>query len=388
MPSTLLAPPLAAATRTPSPVPALAARARRDLPSLTILRWWAAALVMALHLSNAGYLGGPVGASVRAVVRPGTVGVSMFFILSGFVLAWSAAPGQRASAFWLRRVARVYPLHLLTAVAALLLGALWVPALRPSGAPEALANLALMSAWRPQWWQALNPVSWTLTCEAFFYLLFPALAAGLSRLSDRRLRAWGLGAGFLVVALAVTDATMRTGWPLSTNPALRLPEFVVGVVAGMLVRRGAWYGPSTGVALVAAGVGYALAAQVPDGYRAACTVLGFGLLIPALACADLGPRGSLGSHPWLIWLGERSFALYLVHLLIIRSLDRLQLGDGRLGLTGGALVCAAVVASSVGLAALLHRTVELPAHRLIVGRARTRLNVGRGRRRLTVGAHA
>src|SRR3546814_8411120 len=64
----------------------------------------------------------------------------------------------------------------------------------------------------------------------------------------------------------------------------------------LLVRRGAWYGPSTGVALVAAGVGYALAAQVPDGYRAACTVLGFGLLIPALACADLGPRGSLGDR--------------------------------------------------------------------------------------------
>jgi peptidoglycan/LPS O-acetylase OafA/YrhL len=119
----------------------------------------------------------------------GTTGVSFFFVLSGFVLAWSARPSDTATGFWRRRIARVYPVHLATALTALLLGATALPDMWPTSGGQLAANLALIHSWWPAWWQTLHPVSWSLACEAFFYAIFPALNWYLRRASTRMLTA-------------------------------------------------------------------------------------------------------------------------------------------------------------------------------------------------------
>ena len=192
-----------AADTQPRRIPPSAPRAL--LPSLTGMRWAAALLVFLSHIKNFGYFGGTAGKLVDWAFGRGSIGVSFFFILSGFVLAWSVRDGERAVTFWRNRIARVYPLHLVTAGIAVILAFTLIPALRPSGVPEALANVFLVSSWNFEWWQALNPVSWTLTCEAFFYALFPVLYAALRRLGTRAHNPGSAGSGAQVKLLKRMD---------------------------------------------------------------------------------------------------------------------------------------------------------------------------------------
>lgn len=188
-------------------------------------------MVLVHHAGLAAYLSGEPQRSLLTVGRVGHVGVIFFFVLSGFVLLWSTPPSASAAAFWWRRVARVVPLHLVTAAAALLLGFTIAPSLGPrpatGGWPATIANAVLLSSWVPTWSQAGDPVSWSLGCEAFFYALFPALALLAGRLRARGAWAHLVGAalGALAAALAIDTATLD----LSRVPLMRLPEFVAGV---------------------------------------------------------------------------------------------------------------------------------------------------------------
>ena len=152
------------------------------LPSLTGLRWVAAFGVFAYHVRNLGYFDGNAQTALSAVVGSGDTGVSLFFMLSGFVLAWSdradddtAGPVRAALRFWARRAARIWPLHLVAVLAAIIVAATLLPGIRTTSPAALVANVLLVNAWHAPWWQAGNPVSWSLTCEAFFYLTFPFL---------------------------------------------------------------------------------------------------------------------------------------------------------------------------------------------------------------------
>nr|WP_232536640.1 acyltransferase [Curtobacterium flaccumfaciens] len=149
------------------------------LPSLTGLRWVAAFGVFAYHVRNLRYFDGNAQTTLSAVVGSGDTGVSLFFMLSGFVLAWSdrtdgdsAGPLRAALHFWYRRAARIWPLHLVAVLAAIVVGATLMPSIRTTSPVALVANVLLVNAWHAPWWQAGNPVSWSLACEAFFYLTF------------------------------------------------------------------------------------------------------------------------------------------------------------------------------------------------------------------------
>jgi peptidoglycan/LPS O-acetylase OafA/YrhL len=337
------------------------ANRRPPLPSLTGLRWAFVMLVLGLHVRNFGYFSGQAGATVSWAFGTGGVGVSFFFVLSGFVLAWSTPPDDSSWAFWRRRFARIYPLHLVTAVAAIILGITIAPWLR-SGLDGTIANLLLVHSWRFEWWQTLDPVTWSLACEAFFYLLFPAIHAAVRRTPPGALSA--VAAGTVAVTFAIPWANLHDGWGIHTYswPPARLPEFVLGVATAHLVMLGRWRGPSPDVAMAITVVGYFYAAQVPADYGfAACTLPGIGLLIPALALSDLRGERSPWRHPTMVRLGEVSYAFYLVHLLVMHVAAR-RLGfapqlapAAGLGLTGTVLVV------STALAWALHEAVENPA---------------------------
>jgi len=343
-----------------------------QLPSLTKLRWVAALLVFLYHARNLGLFGTRDHRLADWAFGAGSTGVSLFFVLSGFVIAWSARPGDRAGAFWLRRLARIYPLHLVTALAALLLALAAAPGLRLPAPREALANLLLLSAWKHDWWQALNPVSWSLTCEAFFYAAFPLAYAGLRRLGRRGLET--AVAGSLIIVVVIAWLAAHHSLPVSQYefPATRFPEFLAGVAAGILARRGLWRGPAVAPASVLTTVGYFLTAHVPTPYTvAACTIVGSTLLIPALAVADQSApppgRKTIGER-----LGEASYAFYLTHLLVLWCV--VGLSGNHLPTDPGwapwRLLC--TLAASVTLALLLHLYVEVPARRFLLRHAQGR----------------
>jgi peptidoglycan/LPS O-acetylase OafA/YrhL len=348
-----------------------AAAAPVPLPSLTGLRWMAALLVFGLHVHNFRYFGGTGGDLVTWAFRAGASGVSFFFVLSGFVMLWSVRPGDRAPAFWRRRLARVYPVHLVTAALALLL-ALTTARLPVPALPAALADLLLVHTWWHPWWQTLDPVSWSLACEAFFYAVFPALALLLRGLGGRGAAALAGAAALTVAALSWADAGGLLGFEPYTHPVARLPEFVLGAAVARLVVLERWRGPGPEASLAVALIGYFLVPQVADGYPAtACTIAGFALLIPAAAVADLHGLPSLWRHPGLVRLGELSFAFYMVHLLVLRAATGPLGRFPRFGPVTGAAVTALVFAVSLALSWALYEGVERPARRLLLRSRRT-----------------
>ncbi|MBX7552161.1 acyltransferase [Streptomyces sp. NPDC004232] len=342
--------------------------ANTSLPSLTGLRWMAALLVFGLHVNNFGYFGGTGGSLVYWAFSSGATGVSFFFVLSGFVLTWSARPHDRALGFWRRRVARIYPVHLVTVGLAFLLALTLESNAQPTP-KQAVANVLLLHSWWRPWWQTLNPVSWSLACEAFFYASFPLLILLLRRLGVRGSVALGGLSLVAIVVISRADAHHWWTYALYSFPAARLPEFVLGAVTARLVLLGRWRGPGLEASLALAIVGYFMVPQAPLGYSATmCTIIGFTLLIPAAANADLKGLPSMWRGPRMVRLGELSFAFYMVHLLVLRAGTHLLGIKPHFGALAGTAVTAIVFALSLGLSWLLYEMVELPARRLLLRR--------------------
>ncbi len=343
----------------------------RALPSLTGMRWAAAFLVFGTHVRIFGYFDGTAARVVRTCLRPGSTGVSFFFILSGFVLAWTARPRDTAPAFWRRRFARVYPLHLVTALLVLALAWTILPRGARPGPFAFVTNLLLVQSWSGAHsvYQSLNTVSWSLACEAFFYALFPLLWWGIRRLRAGTSIALAVGCELVVIALPVVFGEQTFGAPMDFLPLARLPEFVLGLALARFLQLRRSRGPGMAPALTVLLAGYFLTDHVPHPYRyAACTVVGFALLIVAGAAADLHAKPSLWRHPTMVRLGEISYAFYMVHLIVMR-LAEVWVGPlPRLSVGPAILLSATTFVLALTVAWLAHTAVEVPGQQLVLGK--------------------
>jgi len=345
----------------------------RYLPPLTGIRALAALLVLGMHADqniSAGV------SSVLPFLKRGYLGVDFFFVLSGFIITHVyfsslARPNRSAvQVFLWHRLIRLYPVHI--TVLALLFGL--VQFARSAGIPlnhpqewrgaDIVWQLTLLQAWgtteQPGW----NAPSWSISAEWFAYLLFPFLAPALTYVRDR-----ATALSIAVLALATTAVLFTTfDWSLNTwvgGPALTRVsgEFLCGAA----LRRALEVGPKAprcigdflGIGafatfLLGASVGlldFALIALL------ALTVFG--------AATSEGPLARvLGSTP-LLWLGEVSYSVYMVHfpvLLIFRRIcERMDLiGEGVFAQTFAFIVAIALV---ILAAALLFYLVERRAAR-------------------------
>src|SRR4051812_40535867 len=86
-------------------------RTRPHLPSLTGLRWFAALAVFFHHSAFAWNWNQTVTAGYSELARPGSTGVTFFYMLSGFVLAWSPPDRDTPRPFYRRRFARIAPAY-------------------------------------------------------------------------------------------------------------------------------------------------------------------------------------------------------------------------------------------------------------------------------------
>jgi peptidoglycan/LPS O-acetylase OafA/YrhL len=346
----------------------MAPRGRRDrtaLPTLTALRGLAALAVFGSHvepITTRAHLG-----ALRPLLFQGFTGVSFFFILSGFVLAWSHRAGDTAPAFWRRRFARIYPAHL-TALLLTVLLILWISAFAPASRGARMIDLhptagdfarvtLLLQSWLPARYFALNGPTWSLSCELFFYALGPLLIPRLLGLAQpsRRLLLGLLGLGVVTagaLAALATAATHRFDgsiqlWLVYIFPPTRLMEFAIGVLLAAELRAGARppiaFGPAAGLAALA----YLVAYWVPRGLDiSALTVIPFALLVLAAGAADLTGRAPL-RHPALQLGGRASYAFYLVHALVIVAVAAIVVptsGSTALVWSAGTLLAAMLLA--------------------------------------------
>jgi peptidoglycan/LPS O-acetylase OafA/YrhL len=304
------------------------------LPSLTGLRFIAALMVFAFHGSLLFVFRDPSvqGRYMTDAATAGFVGVSFFFVLSGFVLTWSARPGGGAAAFWRRRFVRIVPNHVVTFAAALVLLA-WAG--QASGVPQALTNLVLLQSWVPDiaYVGSGNDVSWSLSVEVLFYLSFPLLFALVRRIRPSRLWYWAGGTAAAVVLLPLAaqallpdtphfiwgPASFTQIWSVYEFPVSRSLEFVLGMLLARIVLTGRWVRVGVLPAAVLAVGAYIGSLHAPFLFRfAAVTVIPLGILIAAVASADVAGRRTVLSTRPMVWLGEISFAFYMVHKLVLQ----------------------------------------------------------------------
>jgi peptidoglycan/LPS O-acetylase OafA/YrhL len=359
-----------------------------SLPSLTGLRFLAALMVFGLHTSlsadpvppngptNLFAAPGPQHAWETAFTRAGFVGVSFFFVLSGFVLTWSSRPGTPARSFWRRRLCKIFPNHIATwALAMVLFAAAITPLSRW------LPNLLLVHTYRidPLSWISVNSPSWSLCAEILFYALFPLLIGPVRRLREDRLWMWtGLAAAGVFAVVVVNQlwmpppvSTAATGLPVSPEqfwlgyffPPARMFEFVLGMLLARLIAAGRW--PRIGVLPAAALLlgSYVLAVHLPFvwGFNAA-TVIPIALLIGAVSTADLrGTRTGLRNRT-MTWLGEVSYAFYLTQGIVLLY-GRTLFHFHQYSTPVAVLVLLAFLVANIAAASILYVGLERPVMR-------------------------
>jgi len=354
------------------------------LEQLTSLRFFAALAIVFHHLT--GEMG--VGAANLHLGQ----GVSFFFVLSGFILAYvyPRLPDWRAIAnFWRARIARIWPAH----IASFLLG-WWLLGYKIVPA-TAVAYLTLVQAWIPSWdfYFAYNSVAWSISTEFFFYLCFPFLLHRWSATWQVKLG----GAALLLVGLiwacsamalpALAPPNGNAFQPsqhgvIYINPLSRLLEFSIGMAAVQLFRTrrytaGVLVGTALEISLlvlcalnvVASGSVVAIvesmfpAAPVIQWLVHSSSVFSFAALIYVMAHGRGHVSAFLQLRP-LVLLGEISFSMYLVHQILISYFSN---NKGSFMLLGGHLDLLAFFAILILFSYLMWRCLEIPARAILSG---------------------
>jgi len=348
---------------------------RPRLPALTGLRFFAALWVVMLH-----YAGSRPGALPSfPLLSRGWLGVNMFFVLSGFILAYTGLNGatlrRTHRAFWWARFSRIYPAYLLAlAVAFTPLVHEWRYLAHPWAVM--LSTPLLLQSWMPFDTRYWNPPGWSLSVEALFYLGFPFLAPAVARLSRPRLLI--LIAPLWLIALtlpALYSAAVASPIVLYVNPLLRLPEFLIGICAGCVFARDQrrlprWAAPvSLGALLGIVAVAALAPASVDDALTHGALDPLFALLFYVLAW-QAGPVARCFSLPAVVVLGEASYSLYLLHVPLW---DCLTLAAAKPAIAPAGPAQSPVLMGAVVLAVaaslLCHQFVEIPARRALMQRA-------------------
>lgn len=358
------------------------------LKSLHGMRFVAALLVFAFHGAiSFVFSDQTVGGIYIWLTSGASAAVAFFFVLSGFVLTWSYRPNDTTPRFLRRRLMRILPVHVVTwAIAIVSLVAFGAEV----GFWQSLSNLFLVQAWIPDnsYLDSANGVSWSLSVDLLYYLTFPALIFLARKVRDNLLWLTLIGTVALVILMPLVSKTFLPAtpqwiwgegaswtqiWFVYLFPPVRLLEFFVGMLLARIVMTGRWIGfPLTG-ALVLVVIGYVLTTLSPWSFLynyAASMIIPIALLVPAAAVADIKGRKTWVSGRKMFFLGDLTFAFYLVHDLVLKNAHRafgVEVGPYG-GLAGptwstpvAVLFLAATFLLSLGAAYLVFRFVEQPA---------------------------
>lgn len=309
---------------------------------MPVLDGWRGLAILLVIFHNASYVSPRNGSLVSSVYHTGAdagwIGVSVFFVLSGFlitgILLDSLGQPRYFRDFYVRRTLRIFPLY----YAVLLVAFLLVPLL-----PAAAAWGTVVE--RDQWWfwtymsnwhlpadygvQGFGHF-WSLAVEEQFYLVWPALVF----FAGRRWFPW-IAAGAVVAAPLFRWWTMAEGMPLTAGygfTVARMDDLAIGGLLAWGLRHEAWRARLFAARIPAIAVlslGLLLVGIASGGLppRTGLTVVAgqslVSLLTAGLILATLGTEqfwertsSTLLAHSWLRGVGKYSYAIYVAHLPI------------------------------------------------------------------------
>jgi peptidoglycan/LPS O-acetylase OafA/YrhL len=324
-------------------------RGQAKLPALTGLRAVAALWVLALHFGEG--VSAPWPRAVRNVLSSGFIGVDLFFVLSGFILAWNYLREDGTlrvsrSEFWRARAARILPVYYISLGLALPMFLLMqfrngvTPSALRSAIVTGLTSLTLTQSWVSPFSYLWNNPGWSLSVEVFFYLAFPWLVAWVTRWPLAKLLRAVAGLYFVTIAAAYLFVALHSHPPtwkwepaidyciwiswLGCNPLVHAHEFLMGLAACLWLRdeqrgsRPEWMRGPAAVSVAVFGLAVLAAFRGPIPFMPALAGIHsplFALLIYGLA-KQRGTLARILSTPAFVFLGEISYSLYLTHLSV------------------------------------------------------------------------
>lgn len=292
------------------------------------------------------------------VWRGGTVGVDIFFVISGFVMMWTAGPFTRLEKgyryFAMRRIVRIVPMYWLATTLKIVV-VLVAPgaAINSSLSFSHVASSYLFLPTINEAGQAepILGVGWTLTFEMFFYAIF-ALALFL------RLNVFAFSSVLMIIFAVGHMFRPVEDWPAW---AFYFDKVVLYFVAGMAIALFVksrffqkWWPWVAGILCLVAVIMVLQgnAAWSRDAWFRTCVVVLVVLLVVAAEplIARFLPRP-------IEYLGDASYSLYLFHPLIAPAVPAVL---ALIGLQSGALSVAGSVVVSILAAVVIYRFVEGP----------------------------
>lgn len=346
-----------------------------QLKNLTGLRGVAALWVLGFHLLGVFDLWGWNLGLLRAPLEAGYLGVDLFFVLSGFVIAHAYATKLSRKTPWLawrsfmhRRLARMYPVHLfvILVIIAGIVGSRAIGRDFAEGGDYELANLVrhltLSQVWLPGGTPSWNGPSWSIHAEWFAYACFPFFAALLLRCSSIA-KLITVGAGGYLVLIGVVEFGLGGDYDRSYD--FGILRCVIGFAAGTCLWRSWQLGSMKpqAVAKLARWWPAVVLALLLLGTSPAVLLPALALVVPCLASKR--HRLLLASRP-LQYLGRISYALYMTHHVVLTQLGARLPGNSSqswiesLALFGGYLLIIGLVAH------LVHSLVEEPMRNVML----------------------
>ncbi len=351
---------------------------KAEIRQLTALRGVAAMFVVMYHFKKE--FGTRINLdSHTQIFECGYLWVDFFFILSGFVmglvyadfLAWPVTP-QRYRQFLIKRLARIYPLHIFTfalfipiEAAKLFLASNAEPAFSVNSPGAMLSNILLIQAWDVHSSATWNQPAWSISAEWAAYLLTPILLVPVFR--SRPAGACGL-VGVLVAGLVSLDAFLGHG-SLDFTHDFAVPRCVLSFTLGMLIcrlRSEAGRHLTAPIGSAWSVIGSLIAVVLAMHFHIAdwAIALLYCWLVAAMAMGNGITTRLVSSRP-LYFLGVISYSIYLDHALVQRAWQfvwyKYASHHFNQAESVAALVC--LLGLTVVLASLTYRFIEVPGRK-------------------------
>ncbi|WP_213523709.1 acyltransferase [Nonlabens sp.] len=345
------------------------------LKPLTSLRFLFALMVFVSHLdflrtSDYHWL----RTTYQDILVEGYIGVSFFFILSGFILTHAYHSKINTSnpenkKFFIARIARIYPLHFVTFLIAVPL-MFWGQEIDGKGWLLGLSNSTLTQSYVPikELYFSFNGPSWSISCEFFFYLCFPFLLRFFDKIGQFKYYLTGV----LVLAILILPDFIDQQWHhglFYINPLFRVVDFILGIVLydfyvhlkskKVLINFTKLELFSIGVFMLFFSLRHSVSETALYSVFYWFPMMGI-ILVFAF---QKGRLSKFLSHQYAIWLGEISFGFYMLHHLVLRYFT---LGNGKLEwITNDYIIIGLLLCISMVAAGISHRYFEVPLNKLI-----------------------
>ena len=329
-------------------------RMRGSLKSIQFLRFVAASLVVFDHsaLSIEQHIGAlPVGISY--VAGFGGIGVHIFFVISGFIMVYTSFSKEGrafdAPKFLLRRFIRIFPIYWIYACLYLFIHQSILNGYALS-VKDTIYSLLLLPGYSPL---IIGP-GWTLSYELYFYLCFGifmmlGLSLGLTAMSL-----------FFLVSIAGGLALANSGEFFHLATSTLLLEFLAGAWIAYFFVSGTRLGKFSADILLYSAVAVFLV-SLGYGYHRLPSMLSWGIPSALLITGSVFRERAAGvTRPVrrLSFLGDSSYSLYLLHLLVIDLLITAIIPFYRISISTNVALCLTLIPVCVVVAHLLFLLVE------------------------------